>query len=133
MLPSDLLFIIHEEAVIQDEDKCIDGKELPVVPVTWDQLSRTISNPFKGPNKRRVLRLDSNGTSIQVYSQYNIGSYIMRYLMKPSPIILVDLEELSIDNENKKTECKLDSIIHDMILQRAVQLAFVSRGYMDKR
>lgn len=54
-------------------------------------------------------------------------SYKMRYIRKPKPIILVDLEDgLSIDGYTKKTECEIDSELHREILQRAVELAKAS-------
>lgn len=73
-LPSDLLFIAYEEAVIQDDNAgCFNGKIISVVPVTWDSLHRTRSNPFRRPNKRRALRLDCGSSMIEVVSCYHIG------------------------------------------------------------
>lgn len=50
-------------------------------------------------------------------------NYIMRYLIKPEPIILVDLkesfnEEISIEGISAKTECRLDPQLHPEVLQR---------------
>lgn len=53
-----------------------------------------------------------------------IPKYTMRYLIKPRPIILVDLpDNLTIEGYNKASECELDSELHYEILQRAVELA----------
>lgn len=133
-LPSDLLFIVYEEAVIQDDNAgCSNGNTISIVPVTWDSLHRTKNNPFREPNKRRALRLDSGSSIIEVYSQYHIGKYTIEYLVKPTPIILADFSEVTIDGFNKITECKLDSAIHRQVLERAVQLAIRSKGISDDK
>jgi len=54
-----------------------------------------------------------------------IGSYIIRYVRRPRPIILENLgsEGLTIDGVSTETTCELDPILHQEILQRAVELA----------
>lgn len=121
-LPKDLLYIIYEEAVIL-------GKTIKVVPTTWDSLQIVINNPFKRPNKNRALRVDLNGQYIRVFRQHTIDKYSIQYLIKPTPIILTNLEGVAIEGENKITECKLDSSLHDTILKKAVVLAIaIKRG-----
>lgn len=133
-LPSDLLFIAYEEAVIQDDNAgCFNGKIISVVPVTWDSLHRTRSNPFRRPNKRRALRLDCGSSMIEVVSCYHIGQYRIEYLIKPTPIVLADFSEVTVDGFNTITECKLDSVVHRQILERAVQLAIRSKGISDEK
>ena len=54
----------------------------------------------------------------------NSISYTVRYIRKPRPIILTDLDnELSIQGISKESTCELDESIHYEILQRAVELA----------
>lgn len=51
-------------------------------------------------------------------------SYTIRYIKKPNPIILVDLEDgLSIEGKSTKSNCELDPELHPEILQRAVEYA----------
>ena len=51
-------------------------------------------------------------------------SYTVRYIRKPRPIILTNLDdELSIQGISKESTCELDESIHYEILQRAVELA----------
>lgn len=51
-------------------------------------------------------------------------NYTVRYIRKPRPIILTDLDnELSIQGISKESTCELDESIHYEILQRAVELA----------
>lgn len=52
-----------------------------------------------------------------------VNKYIIRYLKKPSPIILEDLEGVTIEDISVETPCTLDEILHHEILQRAVELA----------
>lgn len=54
----------------------------------------------------------------------NSINYTVRYIRKPRPIILTDLDnELSIQGISKESTCELDESIHYEILQRAVELA----------
>lgn len=128
-LPPDLLFIVYEEALIQDNSTdCLNGKTIPVIPTTWDSLHKTIHNPFRKPSKRRALRLDSGSSTVEILSEYHIGEYIIKYLVRPTPIILTNLDRITIEGFNTITECELDSVVHEYILERAVQLALKSKG-----
>lgn len=133
-IPDDVWFITYE-AVVSDDTKlgCAKGSILEVVPVTQDTLHKVMENPFKGPNKRRVLRLDIKDFIVELISPYTISKYQLRYLAKPDPIILSDLsEDLSINNKTKETECKLNPVLHRVILEMAVKLAISSRSQAGK-
>ena len=128
-IPDDVWFITYESAVSQDERLgCAKGTVMEVVPTAQDDLYKTSRNPFRGPNKRRVLRLDVEGKVVELISKFDIDKYQIRYLAKPEPIILIDLpEDLSINGLTKKTECILNPAIHRTILETAVNLAIKSR------
>lgn len=124
-LPEDLWFITYESVNLSDESLgCANNKDVIVVPVSQDNFHNVSRNPFRGPNDRRVLRL-TIGTKAELVSKYNIKSYTVRYLSRPDPIILEDLTGygVSINNETRVTECKLNPVIHRAILNRAVSLA----------
>lgn len=127
-LPSDLWFITYESVDLEEgELKCADSNDVPVIPVTQDEYHRVKKNPFRGFNERRVLRLDENGQIVELVSKYNIKSYLVKYISKPSPIIISDLPDgLKINNISKETPCELNPIIHRAILDRAVKLAIIS-------
>lgn len=117
-LPENIMFITYETAILTD------NKEVTVYPVSQDELSKIIKNPFRGPSNNRVLRLDLGNNSIEVISNYDINKYLIRYIRKPNPIILTDLEDdLSINGISEESECELDSLLHRTILDRAVALA----------
>lgn len=133
--PSDLLFRTWEGCVITTAN-CGDVNA-EVVPVTQDEYWRTVRNPFKKQNDRRVLRLsyavnesadsmsyDKAGYT-ELVSDYPIKSYSVRYLAKPTPIILVDLSlvGLSIDGYTDAMPCKLPEALHQSILSEAVRMA----------
>ena len=103
-IPDDVWFITYESAVSQDERLgCAKGTVMQVVPTAQDDLYKTSRNPFRGPNKRRVLRLDVEGKVVELISKFDIDKYQIRYLAKPEPIILIDLpEDLSINGLTKK-------------------------------
>lgn len=126
-LPSDVLFITYEQAIF--EDQSVNSKTALVVPVTQDDYYKTVENPFRGPTKKRVLRLDVEGNIVELISKYRIGAYQVRYVSKPRPIILTDLpDDLEIWGSQNEQECELDDATHEWILTRAVQLALSSKN-----
>ena len=129
-LPEDLWFITYESASLEDSRLgCMNGKEISVVPISQDDYFRISSNPFRGSNKRRALRLDNSNGIVEIVSEYNIDRYLVRYIARPDPIILTDLpDSLSINKLSKKTECKLNPVIHRAILEKAVKLAILSKA-----
>jgi len=129
-LPSDMAFITMEQ-VIYDDDKlgCYNGSIASVYPITQDEYNKIKNNPFRGPTKYKVIRLDSGNNTVELISKYTIGDYLLKYLSKPEPIILDTLPEgVTIDGLNQITECKLNPILHNTILERAVQMARQSKG-----
>lgn len=128
-LPEDVWFITYESATLKDERLgCLDGEEATIVPVTQDEYYRIAKNPFRGPSKGRAVRLDIGDGVIEIISDYNIDKYLVRYLSRPKPIVLVDLSELSVNGIKVRTECELNPVIHRAILERAVRLAIISKA-----
>lgn len=117
----DLWFITFQSASIQDNE-C--SRDVIVVPTTQDSLYKELQNPFKGPNKNRVLSLSEDNNQ-KIYSKYPLNSYYIKYLSKPYPIILEDLDgELTINNQYESKEIDwLPESLHRTILLRAVQIA----------
>ena len=125
---NDILFMIYEQCTLNDENNCINNKIVSVVPTIHDDLDKVLKNPFKSPNSRKVIRLDFDN-KIELISKYNISNYKVRYLKKPNPIILVSLEDnLSINNgDTEVSNGETNPILHERIVQRAVQLAVQSK------
>ena len=128
-IPQDTWFITYEVAFLKDSRLgCLDGIEASVVPLPQDDLYRAKDNPFRGPSKDRVLRLDIKSDLAELISKYNVDKYLMRYISQPTPIILVDLPDgLSIHGVSTESECELNPVVHRAILERAVQLAIISK------
>lgn len=127
-ISNDILFMIYEQCTLSDENNCVNNKIVSVVPTIHDDLDKVLKNPFKSPNSRKVIRLDFDN-KIELISKYNISNYKVRYLKKPNPIILVELEDnLSINNgDTKVSNGETNPILHERIVQRAVQLAVQSK------
>lgn len=128
-LPEDLAFITMEQITYGDEELgCYNGHRANVYPVTQDEYARVKDNPFRGPTKYKAIRLDYGSSIVEIISKFQISNYLIKYLSKPTPIILIDLpDDLTIENSNKKTECTLNPILHQAILERAVALAVQSK------
>lgn len=134
-LPKDCWYIVFEQVTtITSDNKCESEKILDVYPVTHDDYQKIVKNPFRGPNKRRALRLDFGKLQVELVTNYELGQYLVRYLAKPTPIVLCDLtaEGISIEGINTPTECELSELLHQDILDRAVQLAVTSRVALNK-
>lgn len=127
-ISNDILFMIYEQCTLSDENNCINNKIVSVVPTIHDDLDKVLKNPFKSPNSRKVIRLDFDN-KIELISKYNISNYKVRYLKKPNPIILITLEDnLSINNgDTEVSNGETNPILHERIVQRAVQLAVQSK------
>lgn len=121
-----VLFMIYEQCTLSDENNCINNKIVSVVPTIHDDLDKVLKNPFKSPNNRKIIRLDFNN-KIELISKYNISNYKIRYLKRPNPIILVKLEDLNIDKKQEVSNGETNPILHERIVQRAVQLAVQSK------
>ena len=126
-LPEDIWFKTGETATIMDDFyKCnVDGlREVMVFPVTQDTLVRTKRSPFRGPNERRILRLDSGKNQVELIRNYEIFTYTVRYLSRPEPIILKELPQgLTIGGKSSPQTCLLNTAIHKAILSKAVLIA----------
>lgn len=120
---SDISYIVMEYATLSDENACLKYAKLEVIPITHDELLRTLNNPFRGMTDRRVLRVDEND-NISLYSKQELCSYNIVYVKNPSPIILEDLsiygEQATVDGIQDVTQCHLPEIFHREILNRAV-------------
>ncbi len=125
-IPDDVWFRVYEWVDYNDDsiDCAAFVKEVTVIPITHDEYHIIKNNPFRKQGKRRVLRLDYSNSIAELISDYNIGTYGMRYLVMPTPIIIDDLDYgLSIDGVSTKSECLLNTVFHETILNRAVDLA----------
>ncbi len=125
-LPTDFLYAIKEEVVISSEDECDNGKRVKVKPITHDEYTINIENPFKQPYNELVWRLDYSRTTDNTNPKrhelitdgtYNITEYHLRYLRRLSNIV-VDL-----DVPANQVHCVLDEITHQRIVDLAVEIA----------
>ena len=125
-LPSDVWFITYESVLLSDESLgCKNNTRADVIPIRQDEYNIIKNNPFRGPSDKRVIRIDTGSSVIELISKYTIQSYFIKYLSKPKPIILQDItdENLSINGETKRMGCELNTVLHRTILERAVALA----------
>lgn len=126
-LPKGIMFIINEMATVTRNGKPVT---LQVVPIKFDEYSRLMSKPYKRPLKYQAWRLTNNDTDnivdIIVGPSDTLVSYDIRYVKRPNPIIVSDLDDLTIEGKSTVTDCELDPILHEEILQRAVELAKVA-------
>ena len=126
-LNKDILMFINEYVIVTRGEQKV---RLTVIPINYNEYSRLMSKPYKRPLKFNSWRLLDNSDAknraeLIVGPNDTITQYTIRYVKRPNPIVLSDLEEgLSLgDNVSTETPCELDPILHPEILQRAVELA----------
>lgn len=126
-LPSKMMMAINEMATVSRSGSSV---LLQVIPIKFDDYSRLMSKPYKRPLKYQAWRLINNATAnkgdIVVGPSDTLTRYTIRYIRRPNPIIVSDLDGLTIEGKSSTTECELDPILHEEILQRAVELAKVA-------
>lgn len=128
-LPNDLAYIVYEQVELGSGAGCAAGDILNVQPVTHDEFNKLRRNPFRGPSRYKAVRLDKGSGKVEIVSKYDISKYLIRYLSKPAPIVLENMPQgVSVEGISTKTACALNSLVHDTILKRAVQMALSSKG-----
>lgn len=122
----DILMILNEQLHVTRGGK---NTTLTVVPVDYNAYDILMTKPYKRPLKNQAWRLvqnnisasadakdsDVNLTEVYVIPGANdtIESYRYRYIKRPRPIILDDLEpELTINGCSTKQTSELDPIMH---------------------
>lgn len=126
-MPEDVFLIINETLTTDTGVK-------QVVPISFDEYSRLMSKPYKEPLKYQAWRLitESSGSDDIIvelipHSGETVSKYTIKYVRRPKPIILVDLAseygDVSINGVSTISECELNPLIHEEILQKAVEIA----------
>lgn len=139
-----ILFILNERLILTKANS--PTKNFVVVPINYHEYDRQMSKPFAQPLKKQAWRLiqddasdATEGTKVEIIptdaakdlvSDGYSASYKIRYVRRPTPIVLVNLENsgLSVDGVDAVTECELNPILHIDILNKAVELALSTRG-----
>jgi hypothetical protein len=126
-----MMFITEQLKVKRNNDEVI----LTVLPITFLEYNQLMNKPYKRPLRNQVWRLitsaEYNNVDLICAPNDIPVEYTARYVRKPKPIIVGDLDGLTINgytfSENptglKTNGCELDTILHEEILQRAVEIA----------
>ena len=134
--PTDVFIMVNETATVGTSIK-------QVIPLRYDEYTRLMSKPFKRPLKNQVWRLMNSGTmdvdghsstkKVELVFGPEVAdtdnpTYKVRYVRVPKPIITGNLDGLKIDGYeyDAAAVCEIDPILHEDILQRAVELAKIA-------
>lgn len=127
ILNKDILMFINEYVEVERNSSTT---RLTVLPINYTEYSRLMSKPFKRPLKNQAWRLLGASNNNESMAELVVGNgdtiskYVIRYIKRPNAIILDNLVGVSMDgNKTKAQSCELDPILHEEILQRAVELA----------
>ena len=130
-IPSDVLLYVNERLEVTRGASTV---LLTVIPISYIEYSRQMSKPYKRPahyQAWRILATSNAGggagatTTADLIAGSNdtFVSYVARYVKRPRAIVLTNLEGVTLDGQSIEQSCELDPILHEEILQRAVELA----------
>lgn len=123
-ISEDIMMIINEFVDVTRDGISI---RLTVVPLNYREYARLMSKPFKRPLKFQAWRIldnaSTNKAELVVGPNDLITEYTIRYIKRPRAIVLTELEGVTLDGQTSEQTCELDPILHQEILQRAVELA----------
>ena len=135
-LNNNAMYIVLETATLSNKtNSVIDGKLIPVIPVTHDEFMTSYRNPFRKSNENKAWRMDisreNSKTTLEIISSETISTYNVRYISYPSPIIVGSLITssdvagmgLTINGETSVAPCRLAELAHREIVNIAVENA----------
>ena len=129
-LPTDFLYSIKEDVTISSIDECVTGKRIKVKPITHDEYTVNIENPFKQPfatsydglvwrldYSRAVVGTDPKRHELITDGSFTITVYHLRYLKR--------LPGMTVDRTTPTNQLNsvLDESTHERILDIAVEIA----------
>lgn len=103
-----ILAILNESAKVGDE-----ARTVVVVPITHIEYDTLMSRPYKYPPKSQAWRVIDGIDQYRIISPETVSGYTMRYVRMPKEINLEDVTDTP----------DVPEVLHDEILQRAVELA----------
>jgi hypothetical protein len=128
-LPADFLYASSEEVTIASSDTCINNTRIEVKPVTNDEYSKNIRNPYKKPHSKLVWRMEQSKAvpntgakrhELITDGSFTITEYHLSYIRTFKPIIS---DTSTIEGLAGPLDCELNSIIHREIIDEAVKIA----------
>lgn len=141
---NNVLVVLNEKLEVKDNKDKLKSTFV-VVPINYKEYDRQMSRAYTQPLKKQCWRLfQGNKGSLDITSEIipidgsineeegDTVNYKVRFIRRPRPIVLQNFSDdvtdnVTIDLENKKTECELNPIIHMEILNKAVELALLTR------
>jgi hypothetical protein len=117
-LPSKIMRILREEPELKG---CVSFPEVIVARI--DEINTFLNNSFKQPNKRKVVKIEKDKSTISVFSKIDLLKYKITYLPEIVPIIISDLDGESIEGLDVETNTILPAYVHDKLIDIAVAIA----------
>lgn len=121
-IPEPVLYITFESCEVTKRDPCYGKATEACIPIRREEYNIIKDNPFKND---KVWRIDHDLNVIELISKHKINAYKVSFLTYPSPIILEDISPYQIEGISIPTEATLPDILHEQIIERAVQYNIV--------
>jgi hypothetical protein len=124
-LPTDKQYILREEAILKNCNYHIKIENCDI-----DYLTEYLSNPYKRPNDRKIVKVDYSDTQSKLYASKTVIRYKIKYIKNNNPIIIMNFASdptlmgtETISGLAVATNTELPEFIHDEIIDKAVIIA----------
>ena len=141
--PTNIISVLNETLEVTKDNK---EYTLQVIPISYELLTSLMNKPHKQPVKNSAWRLftgyaedvttgsDSSNKPFPVvqiiaHKSETPGTYTIRYITRPKPIILAEFDGVSIDGydepwaDDGEQACELPNELQPEVIQRAAELA----------
>lgn len=122
-IDDDIFQILSEEVKITSPVTCLNNSFIPVKPITHDEYSANIKNPFRKPAKEVIWKLESSGEKIELIKfsgVTEIVSYHYTYIKRPQGIVPYTAPGSGGDGS---TNALINSILPDITHEKIVNIA----------
>jgi len=133
----DVMMILNERFSFNATSPGVYAYDTTVVPIEYKQYQTILGKAYKDPPIRQTWRFirsgdielgNSTAINVELIVKSNFDDeigyvYYVRYLKRPTPIVLEDLNGgLTINGVSSTTQCVLSPELHEEILGRAIEL-----------
>lgn len=132
-LPANHYYTLNLFANMASDTDCLNGKDIGIKPITYDEYNTNISNPFKNPGKGVVWALQAGFDSDEQRIQ-TIHSSDFTSINTLSIAYIKNVEGITVDVNTPANQVNslLPTILHMEIVDEAVELAKLQLGLLNE-
>lgn len=132
-IPTNHYVTLNLQGVVSSATTCLNGIEVNVKPVTYDEYNTNIKNPFRNPGRGVIWSLQAGlASSAQRIQTVNSSEFTditklrIAYIKKPLDIVV------DVSTPADQVNSDLPDILHSRIVDEAVELAKLQLGLLNE-